>query len=79
MRKKKKRKKMDLFSRDKASKVFEQMKEALYQEVGSRIVSETKGNQEKANKELLKKLDNWEIEVKKNIKELVDKEWNKHL
>jgi len=67
------------FSRDKAAKVFEQMKEALYQDVGQRIVKETKENQGKANKELLKKLDGWEIEVKKKIKELVDKEWDKHL
>jgi len=66
------------FSRNKAREVFEQMKEALYQEVGSRIVKETKENQEKANKELLKKLDDWELEVKKKIKELVDKERNKH-
>ena len=65
-------------SRNKATKIFGQMKEALYQEVGSRIVKETKENQEKANKELLKKLDDWELEVKKKIKELVDREWNKH-
>ena len=55
---------------------FEQMKEALYQDVGQRIVKETKENQEKANKELLKKLDDWQLMVKKEIKELVDKEWN---
>ena len=65
------------FSRNKASEVFEQMKDALYQEVGTKIVTETKKNQEKANKELLKKLDGWELEVKKKIKELVDIEWNK--
>ena len=65
------------FSRNKAAEVFEQMKEALYQEVGTKIVTETKKNQEEANKELLKKLDGWELEVKKKIKELVDIEWNK--
>ena len=74
---KRKRKKMISFSRDKAAKAFEQMKEALYQEVGQRIVNETKENQDKANKELLKKLDGWQVMVKKEIKELVDKEWNK--
>jgi len=65
------------FSRNKAAEVFEQMKEALYQEVGNKIVTETKKNQEEANKELLKKLDDWELEVKKKIKELVDIEWNR--
>lgn len=65
------------FSRDKAAKAFDQMKEALYQDVGQRIVKETKENQDKANKELLKKLDDWQEMVKKEIKELVDKEWDK--
>ena len=69
---------ISLLRKNKAAKAFEQMKEALYQEVGQRIVNETKENQDKANKELLKKLDGWEIEVKKKIKELVDGEWNKH-
>jgi len=66
-----------------ARKAFDQMAAALEQEVYNRIakrVTEESDKQRKlADQQMCSKLDGWDVEIRKTIKELIGEELSKHI
>lgn len=52
-------------------KLYNELKDALYRDVGERLVSESAKNQELLMSKLQKSLDDWEVNIRSRIKEIL--------
>lgn len=67
---------MNLMGR-KAEQMFKQLSDALYKNVGSRLVTESNENQKKLNEQLKQRLDEFEKNIRETARAIIKEEMNK--
>jgi hypothetical protein len=65
---------LDRVQKKAAKQMIKMVSEAVYQDVGRRLVEESKSQQKSINKQLIDRLDQWDKDVKERVRAVMDEE-----